>query len=135
MCRIQNSSLVTDSVGEFPLADLTAVFQPSKDIDLRDEGWSRMMDATKRIPVDSLTEQEYERLTTDKGQVRKDLFFLNTRLLTVPPSPLSQESFSIMDRLEGEKEEGKEESTLKEDPDAPKTEAKETSESDLGTVV
>ena len=30
MCRIQNSSLVSDSHGEFPLADLTALFQPTK---------------------------------------------------------------------------------------------------------
>jgi hypothetical protein len=29
MCRVQNGSLNSDSVGEFPLADLTAIFQGS----------------------------------------------------------------------------------------------------------
>ena len=31
MCRVQNGSLNSDSVSEFPLSDLTAIFQPSKE--------------------------------------------------------------------------------------------------------
>ena len=69
MCRIQNSSLTSDSHGEFPLADLTALMQPSKDAEVRSEV-SAMLDMSKRIPVDSLTEKEYDCLTTDKGGVR-----------------------------------------------------------------
>ena len=63
MCRIQNSSLVSDSHGEFPLADLTALFQPTKDNELH----TNMLDASKRIPIDSLTEKEYDALTSDTG--------------------------------------------------------------------
>ena len=59
MCRIQNSSLVSDSHGEFPLADLTALFQPTK---ADNELHAGMLDASKRIPIDSLTEKEYEAL-------------------------------------------------------------------------
>ena len=61
MCRIQNSSLVSDSHGEFPLADLTALFQPTK---ADNEVHAGMLDASKRIPIDSLTEKEYEAITT-----------------------------------------------------------------------
>ena len=64
MCRIQNSSLVSDSHGEFPLADLTALFQPTKDNELH----MSMLDTSKRIPIESLTEKDYDALTFDTGE-------------------------------------------------------------------
>ena len=67
MCRIQNSSLVSDSHGEFPLADLTALFQPTKDTEIRGKVAS-YMDMSKRIPVESLSEKEYESLVAGKGE-------------------------------------------------------------------
>ena len=64
MCRIQNSSLVSDSHGEFPLADLTAIFQPTKDNELH----MSMLDTSKRIPIESLTDKDYDALTSDTGE-------------------------------------------------------------------
>lgn len=66
MCRIQNSSLVSDSHGNFPLADLAALFRPSNDLAIR-ESVAHMLDMSKRIPIDNLSEKEYESLTSDKG--------------------------------------------------------------------
>lgn len=69
MCRIQNSSLVSDSHGEFPLADLTALFQPTKDTEIRGKvAYSSMMDMSKRIPVETLSDKEYELLVSGKGE-------------------------------------------------------------------
>lgn len=56
MCRIQNSSLVSDSHGEFPLADLTALFQPTKDSEVRAQ-ISAKLDQAKRVPLEELGEQ------------------------------------------------------------------------------
>jgi hypothetical protein len=107
MCRIQNSSLVSDSHGEFPLADLTALFQPTKDIDVR-SGIDAMLDNSKRIPVESLTEIEYEALTTGSS---------------------GEQSYSILHRLPsttGEvDEQAKKEDNLQQPPPSPQPPVKE----------
>ncbi len=69
MCRIQNASLVSASHSELPLtSDLSALFQPSRDPEVRSmaEG---ALDMSKRIPVESLTDAEYEGLVTGQNQV------------------------------------------------------------------
>ena len=77
MCRIQNSSLVSDSHGEFPLADLTALFQPTK---ADNELHAGMLDASKRIPIDSLTEKEYEALSTSDAGAEQSLSIVHPPL-------------------------------------------------------
>jgi hypothetical protein len=57
MCRIQNSSLVSDSHGEFPLADLTALFQPTKDSDVREQ-MAAALDPSKRVSIENLMTQQ-----------------------------------------------------------------------------
>ena len=48
MCRVQNGSLNSDSVSEFPLADLTAIFQPSMEpMELQDLQTGATIDAEK----------------------------------------------------------------------------------------
>ncbi len=77
MCRIQNSSLVSSSHSDLPLtADLSALFQPSKDREFRGRVDSAL-DMSKRIQVETLSDAQYSELVTAEGQ----------------------ESFSIMDKL------------------------------------
>ena len=56
MCRIQNSSLTSDSHVELPLADLTQLMQPS----MAQDDMIDILDPSKRINVDNLTDAQYD---------------------------------------------------------------------------
>ena len=64
MCRVQNGSLNSDSVSEFPLADLTAIFQPSMEpaelLKLKNDA---------KINVEKLDDEEYTSLLKTQNQV------------------------------------------------------------------
>ncbi|TRY76727.1 hypothetical protein TCAL_07432 [Tigriopus californicus] len=91
MCRIQNSSLVSDSYSEFPLADLAALFRPSNDLAIR-ESVAQMLDMSKRIPIDTLSEKEYESLTSDKGDPRESFSLQGCRASITAESDSSTHS-------------------------------------------
>ena len=62
MCRVQNGSLNSDSISEFPLADITAIFQPSKE--------PQEIKVDPKINVEDLNEEDYSSLLKMQSQVK-----------------------------------------------------------------
>jgi hypothetical protein len=64
MCRVQNGSLNSDSVSEFPLADLTAIFQPSMEpMELQD------LQTGAKIDTEKLSDEDFNSLMKSPAQV------------------------------------------------------------------
>jgi hypothetical protein len=80
MCRVQNGSLNSDSVSEFPLADLTAIFQPSMEpaelLKLKNDA---------KINVEKLDDEEYTSLLKTQNQVTTQFQLLSGNLTCTVP--------------------------------------------------
>lgn len=61
MCRIQNTSLVSESHSDFPLSDLTALFHPSMEPPDFDD--TILLDHDRRIKVEALSDEDYANLS------------------------------------------------------------------------
>ncbi len=68
MCRIQNSSLVSDSHAEFPLADLTAIYQPRKTFLPLPNSNEFTLDGERRLELGQITDGGDEEKDAAKDQ-------------------------------------------------------------------